>query len=116
MFVYVKLIGSVLGVLRRLYCSCLTSNRGDYHGLVFPATYSQLVKMTKDLKWINAALEASGVLRGGNRVTMVEVTPFGASVGFFSELANMKITYERLEEGCIEDVIVKFLPHGLEKR
>jgi len=112
---YAKLTASVIGVLRKMYCSC-ASNKGDYNGLPIPYNYPLLEKFCKDTVWMNKALAASGILRDGNEVTAAEVKPFGPSVGFYSELANLKVTYKKDDEAVIKDVIVKFLPHGLEKR
>ena len=116
MFVYAKLVGKVCSVLRKMYCTCFNRHKGDYHGLPIPHNYRLLETFMQDTVWINKALNATGILKDGNVVTNVEIIPFGPSSGFYSELANLKITYKNDSESCIHDVIVKFLPHGLEKR
>ena len=117
MLKYCQLLPPILSVIRKMYCSCLTPNRGEITGLIVPVNYSQLVSACSDLKWLQAALTESGTITPGTLVTSVEVTPFGPSSGFYSELAKLTITYSTADDPlAVTDAIVKFLPTGFDKR
>ena len=111
-------IVAFLGVVQKMYCSCLSSNTGALNKVPIPHSYGRLSALcSSDPTWITGVMKSMGVLTNGS-VKTVTLKPFGPSAGYFSELAIMELTYEdgTLPAGLPTSCIVKFLPVGFEKR